>query len=358
MLLSKRKCDLWPLFPLVYFGTVVGEPSNRTIDDEFGDSITALKPLYSPPQDWFLGSSCPRTGCPVVLDSSKTLNGTWHETVDSSGDHRIHSITLQFVGTAVYVYGIVVNTYPNATTLTNMTFSLDKSDPDMYIHSSDSTNDILYQQLFYSKVNLSNTDHALVIVAQPGSIAMFDYAQYTFEELKNSSTSSTSVYPTASISPPAERNSSSFPVGAVVGGVVGGVVGLCLVLVVALFTRYRPRSGLRGSFASSEPRRRDTGTATLVQIDGGNEMPLVPSKPPSSPILSSTLTSEAIPSAVSDSEFEVSPTVDLRRGEHSEASGVQASSGPRTVSSRLEVLEVEVAKLWEQQGTLPPEYAP
>ncbi|KAM5535826.1 hypothetical protein V8D89_010444 [Ganoderma adspersum] len=353
MLLSKRKCDLWSLFSLVFFGTVIGESSNRTIDDEFGDSVTKLKPFYSPPQDWFLGSTCPQKGCPVVLDPSKTLNGTWHETVDPTGDHLIHSITLQFFGTAVYVYGIVVNAHPNATTLTNMTFSLDDSDPDIYTHPPDSTDDILYQQLFYSKANLSNTDHALVIAAQPGSIAMFDYAEYTFED----SSSSTPVYPTASISSSTKRNSSSFPVGSVVGGVVGGVGGLFLVLV-ALFMRYKHRRGLPGPFASSRSGWRDRGSATFVQIDGGNEMPLVSPKPPSSPILSSTLTPEAIPSAVSDSECEVNPTVNPHPGEHSEASGAQVPSGPRTISLRLEVLEVEVAKLWEQHGTPPPQYTP
>ncbi|KAI0800516.1 hypothetical protein C8Q74DRAFT_421266 [Fomes fomentarius] len=96
---------------------------NRTIDDEYGDSVTGLVPQYSPPGAWHQGSTC--GGCFVHLDPSQVLNGTWHDATHNAGQPEPRSITMRFNGTAVYVYNVLANQVSFADTLTNLTFALD-----------------------------------------------------------------------------------------------------------------------------------------------------------------------------------------------------------------------------------------
>jgi hypothetical protein len=72
---------------------VTAGPSNRTIDDQDGDEVTGVKPVFT--AGWHTGQNC--TVCRATLDPSQTFENTWLDTtVDADG---VENITLSFTGT-------------------------------------------------------------------------------------------------------------------------------------------------------------------------------------------------------------------------------------------------------------------
>ncbi|KAI0326739.1 hypothetical protein GY45DRAFT_1258403, partial [Cubamyces sp. BRFM 1775] len=154
--------------------------TNRTIDDENGDSVTGIVPSYSPIASWSQGSTC--TGCYIHLDPSQAFDGTWHDATHTPGDPEPRVITAQFTGTAVYVYNVLANTVQYTTTLTNITFTLDGASAGQYVHIPTDSTDFQYDVPVFVKENLANTDHTIIIEATGdtnSSLVLFDYIVYT-----------------------------------------------------------------------------------------------------------------------------------------------------------------------------------
>ncbi|KAJ7491078.1 hypothetical protein FB451DRAFT_630759 [Mycena latifolia] len=152
---------------------------NRTIDDEFGDSVSGVQPTYRPASFWSLDSSC--DGCVLHADPKLAFNHTWHDSSQLPGTAPV-SLTLDFVGTAVYVYCILPPITPNVVTSYNLNFTLDGASRGRYFRSPTSTTDYLYNVSVLSLESLPNTAHSLVISTDDsvdGSIFLFDYAVYT-----------------------------------------------------------------------------------------------------------------------------------------------------------------------------------
>ena len=165
--------------------SVNSEPSNVTIDDELGDEMTGLSPVYFPEEDWELGPLC--TSCPInffetSLDLSQIYLSTWHEATHQAGEGKT-TITMSFTGTAVYVYHIVVNSIPDVTTLTRLSFVLDGAVVGQYHHTPDASGTILYNVPVFVSTGLANTGHTLVIRGVGSeSLLLFDYVMYTSED--------------------------------------------------------------------------------------------------------------------------------------------------------------------------------
>jgi hypothetical protein len=177
------------------FARAASGPTNRTIDDQTGDSVTGVLPVYSPATLWKNGAAC--TDCFVQPDKSKT--SSWHDsTIDPGGDPR--NITLTFtgmfvphlssytshqgiIGTAIYVYAIVPNRVPDATTTVNVTFALNNNQaPSSFFHDPDTTTNFQYDVPVFSQEGLQNKEHQLTIsptAGTEGSLFLFDYAKYT-----------------------------------------------------------------------------------------------------------------------------------------------------------------------------------
>ena len=117
----------WPssTLPFLFFLTTIASAAstNRTIDDQLGDSVTGVLPSYSPAGSWQQGATC--SGCFIHLDPSQTFQGTWHDSTHTPGDAEDRVITAQFTGTAVYVYNALANTVEFTTTFTSLTFAID-----------------------------------------------------------------------------------------------------------------------------------------------------------------------------------------------------------------------------------------
>lgn len=54
----------------------ISQLETRYIDDEYGDLVTGIQPVYTGSQ-WSEGTTC--SFCKFKPDPSKTFNGTWHD---------------------------------------------------------------------------------------------------------------------------------------------------------------------------------------------------------------------------------------------------------------------------------------
>ena len=77
--------------------TGTGTATNRTIDDNYGDSATGAKPTYS--DGWNYGPDCP--GCFVQPVVGETFDKSWHDVTASPSDPAPRNVTLTFTGTCM-----------------------------------------------------------------------------------------------------------------------------------------------------------------------------------------------------------------------------------------------------------------
>lgn len=197
---------------------------NRTIDDEFGDSVTGDRPVYRPADQWHEHAQCPQCGVTMAADASKAFQQTWHDTsYEPNGlDPDGVSIEMSFTGTAIYIYSLVANAIPPTRTFMWFNFTIDgvQMSQSAFIHSPDPNGDkILYNQLVFSQTGLHNTPHTFSINATGvlESLVLFDYAIYTVEDSsvtdppppppisKSSSFTTASNPPTSAISTTSSR---------------------------------------------------------------------------------------------------------------------------------------------------------
>ena len=85
-------------------------------------------------------------------------------------------------GTAIYAFFILANNAGNATTLTLANFTLDGNNPELFQHFPDAARtDLEYNQLVYSKQDLINAEHTLVISTSGDNYVWinFDHVIYT-----------------------------------------------------------------------------------------------------------------------------------------------------------------------------------
>ncbi|KAJ7319035.1 hypothetical protein DFH08DRAFT_819470 [Mycena albidolilacea] len=266
---------------------VLAASVNRTIDDTFGDPATGALPTLGP-TGWFddfcevflpLAVDCP-TGH-WAPDKKDAFNQTYHFTY-SAADF----LTLQFTGTAIYVYTLVINSTQHHLGLegafggAGFTAQLDGG-PAKVQHGDLNGLPALpaYNVLLYSKTGLENTTHSLTIRPLKGQLLFFDFAVYTFEEPDLTPSASSSalipIGPTlaasaSSLSAPTGVSSSSDPgpgvlaaskqaklAGPIAGGILGGLA-LLGALGFLLFLVARRR------------RRREAAAESAWMDDAGN----------------------------------------------------------------------------------------
>ncbi|KAK7024042.1 hypothetical protein R3P38DRAFT_1087963 [Favolaschia claudopus] len=210
--------------------------SNRTIDDQFGDSVSGALPVYNPAPNWNEGASC--SNCAIRPDPALAFNHTWRDNSQFPGGASV-SLTLDFTGTAVWVFCIVPPITANAITNYNLSYSLDSgAHQGRFAFTPTSKTDFLYNVTAVSLSSLPNTAHTLSVAtddAANGSIFLFDYAVYTTEE------------------DTAEH--SSISAGTIAGSVLGGLVLVLLLVVLSIvfWKRRRQRLNTRRILPVVEP---------------------------------------------------------------------------------------------------------
>ncbi|KAH9829632.1 uncharacterized protein C8Q71DRAFT_717841 [Rhodofomes roseus] len=151
----------------------------RTIDDYYGDSVTGQKPVYS--EGWNYGPTC--SDCLVRPYAAYTFEGSWHDVTASPTDTSPRNVTLTFnAGTAIWVYCIIPNYIPYATTLVDLSFQLDGLGLATYYDVPNPNDTYWYNATVFSRTGLSNEVHTLVMVVngeRSASYAAFDWAEYS-----------------------------------------------------------------------------------------------------------------------------------------------------------------------------------
>ncbi|KAI5116467.1 hypothetical protein M0805_006727 [Coniferiporia weirii] len=268
---------------LVYLELSRGVLVNRTIDDQLGDSVTGVLPIYEgPPADnWQQGATC--KGCEAQPDPSLAFRGTWHDATWNPGDPGEKVVTVGFTGSAVYVFIILENSV-QFTTLTSLSFTIDGELVGSFVHAPTTSTDYEYNVTAYANDNLANTQHTLIMqtAGNNATLILFDYLVYSVDDegapangglpepiLNPSPTSSQSDPSLGTISSPAPtptQSSSSViittpvsvipstpadsssgsgkkDIGIIVGTLIGGLVAFTLVLGLLLY-RYRRKKNI------------------------------------------------------------------------------------------------------------------
>ncbi|KAF8891361.1 hypothetical protein BD779DRAFT_1670977 [Infundibulicybe gibba] len=248
------------VYTLLLFQVTLGAITNRTIDDTLGDSVSHVRPVYSPSQGGIWEDATCK-GCRIAPDASKAFQGTWTAATYNPGLKAI-SIDLAFKGTAIYVFFILGNDAgAGITTRTECDFILDGDRVSSFRHTPSQSKALEYNALAFSTANLPNIDHKLSIVTANKSYSVFvnfDYAIYTAEdEVTSSSSSSLSSSSSSPLSTPGPASASDqpqpsglstanasrngTPIGPIIGGICGGLafVGALVILLLVCYRRRR-----------------------------------------------------------------------------------------------------------------------
>ncbi|KAJ8472520.1 hypothetical protein ONZ51_g8467 [Trametes cubensis] len=257
---------------------------NRSIDDENGDSVTGAKPSYLPDEGWSQGAQCP--GChvnPTLADVSRAFDQTWHDGTYHPGQPD-RTITVSFTGTAVFVYNLIANVIQYTTTLTNLSFSIDGTYMQQYMHVPDGSEEqILYSVLVFSHTGLANQPHTLEMRAAGlnDSLILFDVVLYTVPEDPSPAAqpqgSSTSTLTT--VSSTSESSASSQSTSPAAGDATSSTAT----------TQHPPETGEPIVIRRSDSTHSDTISSGLTSASTTSE--------PNSQPLSDTVTMSVVPSS-------------------------------------------------------------
>ncbi|KAF9463808.1 hypothetical protein BDZ94DRAFT_1308514 [Collybia nuda] len=210
-----------------------------TVDDSSPDPRTGKSIAYSPASAWNSATVCQKgPGKCTAAPNKDTLNeGTWHESTFNPVDNSSNDFpntpltaTVQFDGTAVYVYCVLALTTSGPSGNSDMTFVIDNKVVGNFVKPAPNSPGYQYNALVYSNELLPPGPHELRIVNGringTKSLIIIDRIVYTFETDPTPSpptnpspppdhstqlTTSSKVTPSLSISSthPASSNSSS-----------------------------------------------------------------------------------------------------------------------------------------------------
>lgn len=111
-------------------------------------------------------------------------NNTWHDGTYHPNGPALE-IVLNFTGSAVYVYNMILDQGPSdVTILTNLTFLMDNVDVGNFYRAPKNIDQVLYRVPVYVNTTLPYGSHSLRIRADGphASLILFDSADYTVEE--------------------------------------------------------------------------------------------------------------------------------------------------------------------------------
>ncbi|KAG8767971.1 hypothetical protein FRC15_005359, partial [Serendipita sp. 397] len=237
---------IWTLF--VALASIIGPAygANITVDD------ADPKIIYS--SGWSIGNTC--TACVAQPDKALTYGATWHDTTRDRNT-TVKSVEYSFEGTAIYVYGIIINivrTDSVFTTNNNLSLWIDGHLASVYQHQPLNTNSYEYDVPVFALSGLSPSTHLARVDLEESSVFLFDYLIYSTPEA--TSTSSPVASPNtrsvssatsrstsngansgndAGVSSASNETSSSSPNVAAIVGAVFGVAAFLILLGIFLF---------------------------------------------------------------------------------------------------------------------------
>ncbi|EIN14727.1 hypothetical protein PUNSTDRAFT_118125 [Punctularia strigosozonata HHB-11173 SS5] len=252
------------------------------IDDQLGDFVTGVVPVYTPASDWDTAvSGC--SACDPYTDLP--FNGTYTDSQSDSPNDAPRLITFHFVGTAIEIFFMTSDyidkeTPPEFISNTNVSFLLDGSSAGTFTHqpNGSATDELTfnYNVSALAKQGLDLKNHSIVIQSLGESHTFFDFATYDDGKKGASSSSasatSTSAETTTTGGDDGSQTSSvaatgttgtaslrekthSVAAGPIAGGVAGAVAlaAIAIILVVCLRARRRRRANHADFVAAGKP---------------------------------------------------------------------------------------------------------
>ncbi|EKM60717.1 uncharacterized protein PHACADRAFT_168032 [Phanerochaete carnosa HHB-10118-sp] len=213
--------QLRPLFltilSLTLHSVVSGALVNITVDDsQTEDGSTIIQ--YTPTELWNVGTDC--SGCTAHPDSTRTLDGTWHDSTheQGAGADGLPLATLQFEGSGIYVYCTVAHTATSPDGNSDMTFFIDGQTMGSFELPPTGQADYDYNILVYANSSIPPGSHTFVLQnGRPGgakSLVLLDYIAYTHDDntlptpLSSTTTLASSPTPPLSVTAPQTTQSS------------------------------------------------------------------------------------------------------------------------------------------------------
>ncbi|KAL5528884.1 hypothetical protein ACEPAG_4858 [Sanghuangporus baumii] len=219
---------------------------------------------------------------------------------------QLVTASVPFIGIAVYVQVILTGSPNFPVGNSDFTFYIDNDEVGTFQKLADGDTSYQWNQTVFSKNDLSNSLHTLVIEvgrSDNESLFLLDSIIYT-KELADS-TSSTSAVPTViSASPAVESSSGSTNIGIIVGPAVGGVSILLAFLAFLFFMRRRQR-GQQDHIPLNLPAMQSIppSSAGSSAIPGRSNLPTGHIDPFFSPITSNTPCQDSSSSGMKPSEW-------------------------------------------------------
>ncbi|KAJ7052142.1 hypothetical protein C8F01DRAFT_1236659 [Mycena amicta] len=140
---------------------------SRIIDDTNGDPATGIFPFYSPANEFSLNSNC--SACKVILDPSQVHDSTWHDGTQFLGGSPVSIV---------------------------LSFTVDGKAAATFLHTPSTSTDYIYNAKVFEVDGLDQSNHTVILSTNSasGSLMLFDFANYTFDDgVGPDTTSSVSV---------------------------------------------------------------------------------------------------------------------------------------------------------------------
>ncbi|EMD35804.1 hypothetical protein CERSUDRAFT_124440 [Gelatoporia subvermispora B] len=200
---------------------VSAAPTNISIDDTYGDSLTFETFVYSPQDHWSVGQSC--KNCVAQPDSSQAFNHTWHESTSGIGHNGSTNATVYFRAFGSEWWGNV-----------DMTFYIDGNVVGEYLDLTP-TNDLPgpsyeYSTLVWQAEGLPLEEHSFTLVngqiSHNKSLILLDYVKCTTD---------LEIMPSSSSDPASDTHGSSSKSRAVA---IGLSIPACIITVLLAAAYY------------------------------------------------------------------------------------------------------------------------
>ncbi|KAI0809265.1 hypothetical protein BC629DRAFT_1106622 [Irpex lacteus] len=162
---------------LVFIPRVAADRANVTVDDSSSDIV------YAPLSGWNVENDC--NGCTAHPDPSLTHGGTWHDTSfpPNGTAQDLRTASLEFTGSALYVFCIISQSIDHPFGTSDMTFSIDGNVVGHYtsVPSGDKTYD--YNVPVYANDSVGSGSHSFTVTngtpGGPETLLLLDYIIYS-----------------------------------------------------------------------------------------------------------------------------------------------------------------------------------
>jgi len=155
---------------------------NITVDDSAIDT-GATRISYAPQLEWNIGNNC--SACTARPNPQQAFAGTWHDSTfpQGGGEADLKTASLEFNGSAIYVYCILARSFTSPDGNSDMTFFLDGQDVGKFSLSPSGDSNYDYNVPVYSNNSIPPGAHSFTLqngqIGGAKSLILLDFFVYS-----------------------------------------------------------------------------------------------------------------------------------------------------------------------------------